>query len=124
MKKIKKMISQAIGESFDIALDIFSAVLLTYLLSLKYVIDIFKVPALSEREWMILFFFLVISSYFGEMTRDSGSKILRAAIQLVGVFFLLHIVIKFYVPIGSPEPIGAAIFLQTLFSGFVGIRKK
>lgn len=124
MKKFKKMISHLFEESFDIVLDIANTILLTYLLSLKYVLDIFKVPALSEREWILLFIFLVISSYCGEITRESSSKIIRVALQLVGIFFLLQIVMKFYTPMGSAEPIGVAIFLQTLFSGFVGIRKK
>lgn len=106
----------------DIILDICLGGILVYLCKCTNIHDFLNEAAPEKLEIALLLTFLLASSAMGEACERKN--IIIYAFALLGAFFLLTIIFNFFTPMSSTKLIGVCILLQTLFAGFVGIRKK
>lgn len=106
----------------DPALDFLVAGFFLYLCKCTNIHEFFNEASPTQFEIALLITILLASSAMGEACERKN--IIIYAFALLGVFFLLTIVFGVFTPMSSTKLIGVCIFLQTLFAGFVGIRKK
>ena len=106
---------------FDILLDTWGGGILLYLCNCTSIYEFFNEASPGKLEIALLLTFLLASSAMGEACERKN--IIIYAFALLGAFFLLTIIFNFFTPMSSTKLIGVCILLQTLFAGFVGVRK-